>query len=215
MRGEFTHVQFSAHAIQALIDHYQFERVLDVGSGAGVHADVFAQHGKSVTTVDYGRSIHFAHSKQANSIVGDFNTIVLPARFDCVWCSHVLEHQLNPHGFLRKVHAALEDTGILAITVPPAKDQIVGGHVSIWNAGLLLYHLVLAGFDCRDARILEYGYNLSIIIEKKTINVLDRLSYDSGDIRVIREYLPAALPFTPIEHDDPFDGRIEQLNWQF
>jgi hypothetical protein len=81
-----------------------------------------------------------------------------------VWCSHVLEHQPNAGLFLAKLIRDCRDGGILAITVPPAKTEIVGGHVSLWNAGLLLYRLALTGIDCRDARVKTYGYNVSVIV---------------------------------------------------
>ena len=61
--------------------------------------------------------------------------------------SHVLEHQFDPQRFLRKIYECLNPDGVLALTVPPRKDEIVGGHVSLWNGGLLLYHLVLAHLD--------------------------------------------------------------------
>ena len=106
--------------------------------------------------------------------------------------------------------------GVLAVTVPPYKPTIVGGHVSLWNAGLLLYRLVLAGIDCKDAHVKSYDYNISVIVErKKDIDVTDRLSYDMGDIRAIREYLPSELKFFPNEYDDPYYGNIKELNWHF
>ena len=46
--------------------------------------------------------------------------------------------------FLKKVHSLLNEGGYLAIIVPPRKPFIVGGHVTIWNAGLVLYNLILA-----------------------------------------------------------------------
>jgi hypothetical protein len=31
---------------------------------------------------------------------------------------------------------------------------------------MLLYHLVTAGFDCREARVLTYRYNVSVLLRK-------------------------------------------------
>src|SRR5690606_36120022 len=80
--------------------------------------------------------------------------------------------------------------GVLALTVPPLKSRIVGGHVSLWNAGLLLYNLVLAGFDCSRARILQYGYNISVILTKTPAELPRDLSFDRGDLRRLRPFLP-------------------------
>ena len=207
-------VLFAAEALQKLLDEFEFETVLDIGCGAGEQAEVFMTHGKKVTALDYGESVYFRkNSGRLRTIIADINTHPFSEQFDCVWCSHVLEHQLNPHLFLTKVRSLVKDGGLLCITVPPLKHEIVGGHLTLWNAGLLLYHLVLAGFDCRDAKVKSYGYNISVILRKREINALGTIEYDSGDIRKIREFLPAQLPFRPGGQDDPFDGRIGSLNW--
>ncbi|MCP4151735.1 MAG: class I SAM-dependent methyltransferase [bacterium] len=214
IREEFGHLLFSGHGLQKLLDDFQFETLLDIGSGEGLHTELFRQAEKRVTAIDYRLSDYFK-TKPAGveMIVGDFNRHQFDRQFDCVWCSHVLEHQLNPHDFLLRVHGFLKEGGVLALTVPPLKEVIVGGHVSFWNPGLLLYRLVLAGFDCKDARVLRYGYNISVIIEKRSIDIIDRMEYKSGDIRKIRKYLPMGLVYHSNEVEDPFDGAITELNW--
>jgi SAM-dependent methyltransferase len=211
---ECAQLKFGGRGLEKLLRDYDFDTVLDIGCGEGHHAKVLLAHGKKVTAIDYGKSPYFENRDPTLiALVGDFNTYPFADHFDCVWASHVLEHQLNPHSFLRKVHEILREGGTAAITVPTLKNEIVGGHVSLWNAGLLLYHLVIAGFDCRFASLLTYGRNISVIVVKRTINVLDSIVYDKGDIRVIREYLPKELHFHPTELDDPFDGNIARINW--
>lgn len=167
-----------------------FFTVLDLGAGEGKHSQVFRQYGKEVTELRYED--------------GDYMGKLYP-EFDCIWASHVLEHVLNPHYFLRKCFTDLKEDGILAVTVPPAKSEIVGGHVSIWNAGLLLYHMILAGFDCSSAMVKTYGYNISVIVRKKKA-VLPALSMDFGDI----EKLSHLFPF---EAKHGFNGEIQEINW--
>jgi len=105
----------------------------------------------------------------------------------------------------------LPDEGILAITVPPARKIISGGHLSNWSAGLLLYNLVLAGFDCKNASILKYGYNVSIIVQKKQA-ICDDLVYDYGDIMKIKRFLPDVAFFSTGD-DVSFNGNIFKVNW--
>lgn len=216
---EFSSVGLSDAALQALILNYDFETVIDIGAGAQVHSEVFARFGKRVTAVDLGKSkFHRQKSKNnsenVNEIFGDFNTLEFSEKFDCVWASHVLEHQLDVNLFLSKILSILKEGGVLAITVPPLKNEIVGGHVSLWNAGLVLYRLVLAGIDCSKASILSYGYNISVIVRKHTINTSGiELDFDAGDIRRLKKYFPPNLTFNSNELDDPFDGQISRLNW--
>ena len=90
-------------ALAQLIDNYTFQTVLDVGCGEGLHAEAFLKAGKTVTAIDYGKSEYFSKRHASlQAIVADFNTYAFEEPFDCVWCSHVLEHQLNVNVFLKK-----------------------------------------------------------------------------------------------------------------
>jgi SAM-dependent methyltransferase len=212
--GRTSNMRFADVAIEQLVANEDFQTVLDVGCGTGEHAAYFLAHGKKVTAIDLGGSPYFAQRDQRiDVVVGNFNDVQFAEPFDCVWASHVLEHQPDVHQFLARVHRALRENGVLGITVPPLKHEIVGGHLSLWNAGLLLYHLVIAGFDCREARVLQSGYNISVVVRKRTIQIPRDLAYDAGDIRKLRAYLPASLTFRTYEFDDAFDGDIRTLNW--
>lgn len=211
-------VYSGSEALEYVLKNYDFCTVLDVGCGEGIHSNIFVEHGKKVTALDYGNSFYFKKRKNDNSIkllIADINKFESDEVYDLVWCSHVLEHQLNPHSFLCKLHSLLKENGILALTVPPLSGQafVQGGHVSLWNAGVLLYHLVLAGFDCCDAHIKHYGNNLSVVLKKHSVSVLDELDYDRGDVRKLRKYLPANIHYINTGDDDHFFGDIECLNW--
>ncbi|MGO1068724.1 class I SAM-dependent methyltransferase [Lysobacter sp. CA199] len=187
-------------ALSLLLRDYAFDSVLDVGCGDGRQARHFAAHGKHVTTVSFE-----AYRGHRPDFVGDFADFRSDRRFDVVWCSHALEHQTNVGAFLQRLLGFAADEGWLAITVPPARSRIVGGHLTLWNAGLLLYNLVVAGIDCRDARLKTYGYNISVIVPARRA-LLPPLRYDVGDIERL-------APFFPIPVKQGFDGRIEQIHW--
>ena len=174
---------------------YEFDTVLDIGSGTGDHAFLLRKQGKQVTTISL---------EEPADIVGDFMSAKIEP-VDCIWASHVLEHQRNVGAFLERCRDLLKDNGILAITVPPAKHAIVGGHVSLWNAGILLYNLILAGFNCKDAAVKSYGYNISVIVRKDPIDV-PKLRMDSGDILTLSDYFP-------FEVGEGFNGAIGEVNW--
>lgn len=205
-------------ALEYVLKNYAFCTVLDVGCGEGIQSNIFLEHGKNVTALDYGNSFYFKKRQNNNDIkliIADINKYEGNEVYDLVWCSAVLEHQLNPHSFLCKLHSLVKENGILAITVPSLDTQtfVHGGHVSLWNAGVLLYHLVLAGFDCSDAHIKRYGGNISVVLEKRSVNVLDEIDYDRGDIRKLRKYLPVNIQYINAGDDDHFLGDIECLNW--
>ena len=190
---------FGDEAARKLVKDYSFNTLLDIGSGPKSAAySLFTDNGKTVTRQDINPDYQ-------PDLLGDFNNLVIVDQYDCVWCSHVLEHQLNVNYFLTKIFYTLKKGGVLAITVPPRKDEIVGGHVTLWNAGLLLYNLILAGFDCKNAAVKSYDYNISVIVEKKTA-ILPNLNYDAGDINALNEFFPLGV-------FEGFDGNIQEINW--
>ena len=95
-------------AMQYLLENESFNTVLDVGCGEGIHSNIFYENGKEVTAIDYGGSSYFKKGESSDvkwkRVVGDVNKYEFDRQFDCIWCSHVLEHQLNPHDFLVRLH---------------------------------------------------------------------------------------------------------------
>jgi len=190
---------FGDEAAKKLVKDYSFNTLLDIGSGQKSAAySFFSENNKTITRQDINPDYQ-------PDLLGDFNNLATDKLYDCIWCSHVLEHQLNVNHFLTKIFHTLKDGGVLAITIPPRKDEIVGGHVTLWNAGLLLYNLILAGFDCKNAAVKSYDYNISVIVEKKTA-ILPNLNYDTGDINALNEFFPLGVY-------EGFDGNIQEINW--
>lgn len=174
--------------------------ILDIGGGRQrTHASYFESRGHKVKIVDFFSNADY---------VGDFNTIDIPEKFDAVWCSHCLEHQLNVNLFLKKIASVTKPGGVIAVTVPPKKDLIVGGHVTLWNAGLVVYNMVLAGINCKDAHIKSYDYNISVIAYNKSF-IMPDLVFDRGDLNTLAPYIPN-FKKQPYGH---FDGVINEWNW--
>ena len=117
--------------------------VLDVGGGVGSHANIFAEYGKKVTLLEAGYTCRVEQNEKYTVIIEDFIDYKIEQKFDLVWTSHVLEHQLNVEDFIKKLFDCCSDNGKVAITVP---DEVTGkvteGHVHFWNAGLLMYNII-------------------------------------------------------------------------
>ena len=203
---------YSTKIAEKLLDYKnEIKYVLDVGGGVGLFAEYITQHIEDchVAMVEYNEKTEWDQLDKTRITIIKQNILDLDfdQEFDVVWASHVLEHMPNANHFLKLLKSALKPNGFLAITVPPLKHRIVGGHISLWNAGLLLYNLVLAGFDCSEAKILKYEGNISILLRKKEIE-LPLLKFGQDDLTTLQPYLPIKV--------DPqhfFEGDIEELNW--
>lgn len=199
----------SGPALSYVLSQSAIRSVLDVGSGGGEHALQFALAGRQVHCIDFGVSKYVQRSDVLSQLddmpnvrrtTGDFMQLDTDERYDLVWCSHCLEHQPNPNAFLRRCMEMTAEDGWLAMTVPPLKHQIVGGHVTLWNAGLVLYQMVMAGNDCSDALVMNYGYNISVIVRRRPVT-LPSLDYDAGDIDRLSAFFPP-------DCGEGFDGRM-------
>jgi 2-polyprenyl-3-methyl-5-hydroxy-6-metoxy-1,4-benzoquinol methylase len=196
---------FANWALGEINKNKKINTILDVGSGIGKHSRLFARYGKNVIAVDIADSDNENYNHDdILFVISDFMKFDMSVKVDCVWVSHLLEHQPNINLFLKKCLSLLKEGGLMAITVPPAKNQIVGGHLTVWNAGLVMYNLILAGTSCRHAHIKRYGYNISVIVQYEPIT-LPKLKYDNGDIESLSKFFPNGHNY------QGFNGDIDYL----
>ena len=208
--GKFDEEIFRGEKIFNILKNKDFNTVLDVGAGKLEVVEELVKLNKTVDICELEDSYYlstttFNRDQIRNVHIGDINTIIISETYDAIWAAHILEHQPNPNIFLKKLHSLLNEGGYLSIVVPPRKPFIVGGHVNMWNGGLLLYHLVLAGFDCSQAQLMQYDYNIGVVVKKKTITPPPKINYDLGDLDILKKYFP-------IEICEGFNGDIMKIN---
>ena len=209
-------LHYSHHTLAKFVTDYAFDNVFEVGSGTGTAARAMKFLGKEVIGIDIQKGL------DENQLFGDFTTLKFERKYQALWASHVLEHQRNVGLFLDQCYDALEDGGVLAITVPSALSPMLIGHPSIFTPGHLVYHLVLAGFDCREIAIKQYDWQFGAIVKKKPNNI-PRISFasfndvppsgrldDIGYVPNILDFFPPGMEFHP---GNIAWGEIEQNNW--
>ncbi len=187
----------------------RIKTVLDVGCGVGDHAKIFMHYGKIVTGIEAGFTAP-THNKAFDFIHAEFLDHVFEKTYDLVWCSHVLEHQLNVGAFISKLFDCCNSNGKVAIIVPDALGKIVEGHVSFWNVGLLMYNIIQCGYSCRNAAAKTSGGNVSVIVPKEPMQIANdyRARGDSS------QYFPNEIHMGRTRFGGiNFDGNIQELNW--
>jgi 2-polyprenyl-3-methyl-5-hydroxy-6-metoxy-1,4-benzoquinol methylase len=126
------------------------ETVLDIAVGPGRHAQCFIANGAKVTGVDI-KNPTFEHENYEH-IKAPYEELDLGGRqYDMIWCCHTLEHIPNVQHFLLHLASWIKEGGWLAISVPPQADRLHVGHMSLWTPAHLVYNLICAGWDCREA----------------------------------------------------------------
>lgn len=191
------------------IDFNNVYNIAIIGNGKNTKdIDFFIKNNKKVTSFDFieiqYKDILF---KQVN---GDFNLNCNKYynSFDIVWACHVLEHQRNVGLFLDNVYKIMKKDALLYLSVPPYKKNIVGGHLSVWNMGLLIYNLCLANFNVKEGRFKKYGYNIFSIVSKNIDIILPDLIYDKGDLETLKYSWNKENPLF-----QNINGDISEINW--
>ena len=197
-------LDWGLHGLVKLLADYEFETVLDIGSGQGEHSRLMRDCGRTVKSVYFFPPADY---------VGDFFEVEINEQFDAIWCSHVLEHQRNVGAFLERLYGLLKPNGVLAVIVPiHPPERLVAGHLTAWSAYLLVYNLVLAGFDCKEARIL-HTYELSLIVEKTpTAGVNHHNSTPGAEAGDMLKNLEQYFPMPAKQGMTPRSGNF-QLGW--
>lgn len=161
-------------------------KVLDVGCGQLTYSQIFDCCGAKVTAVD------FFPGKQVDNIdviSGNFMEVEFSEKYDVIFCSHVIEHQLNVNLFLIKLISLARDGGLVCITAPDAHRHLEGGHLTLWTPGLLAYNIVMCGYDLSKSNLIKDGKQFTIIFTVHKID-LPSLSFDTGDVRRLSQYFP-------------------------
>jgi SAM-dependent methyltransferase len=90
--------------------------VLDVGCGGRPYEDLFPAG--AYTGIDVEQSGRSADYKLADLYFDGLSIPFADAGFDCVICTQVLEHSIDPDALLREMRRVLRPGGRLLITVP-------------------------------------------------------------------------------------------------
>jgi len=167
------------------------ESVLDIGSGMGYHSMAFLANGaKRVVGVDPMLCClehdNYEHKQDPYEELdlGD-------EQFDVVWCSHVLEHIPNVQHFLSHLHKWLKPDGYLAISVPTDRQQRLHiGHLTLWTPAHLVYNLICAGWDCKDAIWYTGNISIGLMVKKKDLIDLSWRTSLPSEVTALNEFTP-------------------------
>jgi 2-polyprenyl-3-methyl-5-hydroxy-6-metoxy-1,4-benzoquinol methylase len=176
--------------LKEIIKNHKFDTVLDLGCGIGdlfINLDLLGIKYNG-TGVDF-LPISEVQSDKFKYIQCNINEWKSDEKYDFVISSHVIEHNPDTESFLNNFFSHTKEGGIFCIIWPNPKYSIVGGHVHIFNMGLMLYNIIRTGIDCSNIRMYKSGYNLCIVGEVKRFT-LPELTFNRHEIEILEKYFP-------------------------
>jgi hypothetical protein len=193
-----------------LLHDYRMRSVLDLGQPDLRRLALLAGDDRAVTAVA-DPAVTVVSSPQV-TLRREGPSSSEAGRFDCVLAVDLLQWQADPKAFLRMAHAQLVEGGVLALSVPALRYPQINGELSIWSGGLLLQHLVLAGFDCRKVKLLTLREEIYLLLEKASIEPT-LLEGKPVSIATLRAHLPDALTYLETPQGLTFNGDVPDIGW--
>lgn len=146
------------------------KRLLDIGCGSGsLGKKIKDEIGCEVVGITFSKSEADVASRNLDYVIvqdlNSFNPDPL-GKFDCIICSHVLEHLYHPHQLLKSLHDCLTPQGALIVALPNVlhwrqRLQFLRGNFKYTEGGLM-DQTHFRFFDWETAHILlqESGYHV-------------------------------------------------------
>lgn len=170
----------------------QGDRAINVGTYSGTACTKMLQHGLSVEAfaidppnfrVDSDNYIH----RQERFETADVEPV------DMLWTSMTIEHCPNVGLFFEACRKALKPNGVLAIVAPTDRNDImIDGHLNFWTPAHLIYNLVVAGWDCSEAKWYTKDRDIGLLVRRKDRPEI-ALRYDNPDLKTLEPYFPCPL----------------------
>lgn len=168
--------------------------ILDVGCGAGVLAGLLKERGKVVDGITISETERSAALQNCRDVflynLENGLPVQLQARkYDCIICSHVLEHIVYPTQLLQQIYASLHNGGVLIIALPnlmhyKSRIELIKGNFPYQEAGIWDYtHVKWYTFKSAQKLLSHFGF---AVIEA---DVTGELPFN----RVMKKIAPATL----------------------
>jgi cyclopropane fatty-acyl-phospholipid synthase-like methyltransferase len=168
----------------------QVTRILDLGCGNGILGKKIKEtHTCEITGVTYSEDEAKIARQHINQVkVADLNTIDTSeiGKFDCIICSHVLEHLYQPEELLKKLYSNLSDNGVLIVALPNImfyrqRWQLMKGNFKYTEGGLMdSTHFRFFDWDTAQKLITESGFKLT-----------SSRSYGNVPLPILRKIIPS------------------------
>lgn len=138
-------------------------RLMDVGCGNGHMLNFVTKLGWQAIGLEIDpAAVKAARTQGLDVLEGTYERLSeYRQAFDCIVCSHVLEHVYNPQDMLSKLKEALKPGGILLLSLPNANSMLRYHFGENWRGLEAPRHLSIPWMSHLKAKLIEMGFNVT------------------------------------------------------
>ena len=138
-------------------------RLMDVGCGDGDMLSLATKLGWQAMGLEFDpAAVKAARAQGLDVLEGTYERLSeYMQAFDCIVCSHVLEHVHNPLDMLIKLKEALKPGGILLLSSPNATSALRYYFGENWRGLEAPRHLSIPSMSHLKAKLIEMGFNVT------------------------------------------------------
>ena len=135
-------------------------RLMDVGCGNGGNLAAARQLGWAAQGLELDpQAVTAARAEGLDVRQGNYGRLEeFPGAFDCVICSHVIEHVHAPLALMRAIHAAVRPGGVALISLPNADSIVLQAIGENWRGLEAPRHLAIPTAKTMRALIEAQGF---------------------------------------------------------
>tara|TARA_B110001469_G_C9518684_1_gene258212 strand:- start:159 stop:818 length:660 start_codon:yes stop_codon:yes gene_type:complete len=145
-------------------------KFMDVGCGNGQVVDVASQLGWNAMGLEIDpEAVRVARTSGLNIMEGTYEKLSeYEQEFDCIMCSHVLEHVHDPRDMVEKMKSAIKAGGVLMITLPNSLSSLRRYFGDDWRGLEAPRHLCIPSESELIRLLEEQGFLIKSIADNCT-----------------------------------------------
>lgn len=138
------------------------KKLIDVGCGNGSTLKLAQELGWEVTGLEIDiDAVKVSRSHGLNVIEGDYRQLAkIPNNFDCIVCSHVLEHVYDPVEMLNLLMGKLSSNGVLLLSLPNSQSYVREKFGENWRGLEAPRHIAIPSLSWLREYLISKGYSV-------------------------------------------------------
>ncbi|MFJ1253079.1 class I SAM-dependent methyltransferase [Cupriavidus sp. CuC1] len=146
--------------------------LLDIGCGSGGFLLLAKQAGWQTLGIDLdSKACEAAQSKGLRVVNASIEDVAkLDEKFDCLFCSHILEHTYDPNGALCSMRSVLKPGGTLLLSLPNSQSTFRKFFGKDWRGLEAPRHIAIPSAESLKAQLEQLGFHVSAVLQPTTFN---------------------------------------------